>query len=559
MKYSSRPKPVRIRLESGGREHFSLDSLLESFNPADLLSKKKELIRWLSTQQGGVVEQLCLELEQIDFNSENVFQLYKIFFGDYITEKSVTNLKDLLLAWVDIDEYNTNVEFLKPFCYQDAETLVNLYNDEKGRWLEKDWKSVIEKYVLTHYIDSSDEHIHDVVQFKEDIDQPILLYFLGNEYFNNGDYSKSKLYLQIALNHDVKEAKAKLMGLGRLGEVVFVDPPILPINFRKELVQEIIDYCIRNYHKFKVGCTATMMLENYIPSNFEELSEEELSFVEFAFDCCYLRDCSDISEKYEEATKILVIDKDDLLINEKYFIINLIGTNCFEGNSKKIREESRAVLADMNYIPAKYISKGVECKRLDNLKFKQRGIDDQICQLLKNIFYFRGNDNTGDIESEIKDKESVRKIIQDSVSNFDGLHWGSSKDMVKDYFAPGRIPQFNNDEWLFFDFAFDCLTLRRYSGYNEKEPKARGEMSKYENSLLKKEAKFIKYLIRYKDGPSYAKSSAKKELIKLDYLPANYILDQSLSNEILDNVNFRLTNIDRTISNFLKYFLSFRE
>lgn len=383
MKYSSRPKPVRIRLESGGREHFSLDSLLESFNPADLLSQKKELIRWLSTQQGGLVEQLCQELEQIDFNTENVFQLYKIFFGDYITKKSITNLKDLLLTWSGLDEYIANVEFLRPFCYQDAETLVSLYNDEKGKWLEKDWKSIIEKYVLTHYIDGNNEYILDVPQFKEDIDQPILLYFLGNEFFNNGDYSKSKLYLQLALNHGIKEAKAKLKKLSR-----FIDSPILPMNFRKELVQEIIDYCIRNYHKFEVGCDVPKMLEKYRKNNdFKELSEEELSFVEFAFDCCYLRDCSNISEKYEEATQILVIGKDDLLTNEKNFILNFIGTKC---NSRNIREESRAVLAGMNYFPAKYfLDHSLSNEILDNVNFRLTNVDRTISNFLKYFLSFR--------------------------------------------------------------------------------------------------------------------------------------------------------------------------
>ena len=547
MKYSSRPKPVRIRLESGGKEHFSLDSLLENFNPADLLSKKKELIRWLSTQQGEVVEQRCLKLEQIDFNTENVFQLYKIFFGDYLTEKSITNLKDLLLAWVDIDEYNANVEFLKPFCYQDAETLVNLYNDEKGKWLENDWKSIIEKYVLTHYMDSNNDNVA-----KEQIAEPLLLYYLGCEYINTGELPKAKAFLKFAQGLGVKEAEFKYKEISLAKETI--NP--LTKDFNVELIQTIINFCIQNYSN-TVSSAEEMMSMFWRNAAYRkrDLSPDEKKFVEFSFRCCYLMNESNIAYKYDKANELLATNNEDVLKKEKEFIVNLIGSR---SKNKRIKDYCEAFLKQMDYLPAQHLYNIRKDVLLDDEGFSSKFLDDKIRTILVKLFYFRDYDDNHVIESEIIDKEAVRKIIQYAVPKFDGLHWKDSRDMVMDYFAPGRIYHFNNDEWLFFNFAFDCMTLKRFPDYNNKIEKAREKMAKFKNTLLDKEAIFIENLINYMIGPPYRKSPAKKELAKLEYFPAKYLLDNSLKDETLDKVNYRLINVDDEIRYLLRYIFSFR-
>ncbi len=381
MRYHSNPKPVRIRFESGGEEHFSLDSLLACFNPFDIINKKNELLRWLSTQQEEDSKRICKELESIEFNEKNMFTLYKTFFKNYIGEKSIGNLIELLLDWSNEVVYRENFEFLKQFCYADSESLAVLYEDPKGKFLEEDWLPVIEKYVLGHYI------VQDIngIICKEVVDQPLLLYNLGELLLNKENYSEAEMYFQFANQQGVKQAAKRL-----------------------------------------------------------------------------------------KAIRII-----------------------------KKSEEAERLLKDFN-------------------------------------------------------KELVNKIIQYGVSNFKSRHWGSSKKMVMDFYESGNLPKFNDNEWMFFSFTYDCLTLQNYSGYNEKEPEARKKMSKYEKGLLNKEAAFITNLIRFKDGPSYAKSSARAQLFKLDYYPAKYTVDYTLSNPILDNVNFRDTNINLRIRNFLKNMISFR-
>ena len=50
MKLEPKAKPVRIRIKSGGEEHFSLDSLKRNFSVQDLWEavRGKSLSRWLT-------------------------------------------------------------------------------------------------------------------------------------------------------------------------------------------------------------------------------------------------------------------------------------------------------------------------------------------------------------------------------------------------------------------------------------------------------------------------------------------------------------------------------
>ncbi len=576
MKYSSRPKPVRIRLESGGKEHFSLDSLLLCFNPLDLLNKKNELLRWLSSQQGDNVLYIYKEVEQIDFVKDNVFLLYKSFFSEYFVEKNISNFKDLLLSWIDKEKYKRNVCFLKNVCYKDAETLVDLYNDEKGKWLETDWKSIIEKYVLNNYIESENDGVLDVPQCKEYIDQPLLLYFLGTEYFNNGDYSKSKLYLQFALNHGVVNAKDSLKNLALVGEIVNMEPLPLPETFNQELVISIINYCIAHFDKFEEGCKAKDMLGKFNKTKKidVELIEEEFSFVDFAFSCCCLCDYSDISEKYEEATDLLTIFRNDLLVNEKNFIRNLIGVNCFEGDSNEIREKSRSNLSEMNYTPAQYIiGKLKKENKLDGLRFREKSINDQIRVILKNIFYFRGpvSENDTLIQTSVDtglekvDKKLIQNIIQLCVSHYSRLRWASSVALVKsyweDYYMDEKRRALTSEEVEFVDFAFNCCRLCKYSYVPDKYTKAEDYLLvQKKNDVLVNEKLFVVNLIglRLADNMRSVKTRCKNELKKMDYLPAQYI-NNTIADELLENSNFCEMDIDSQISFFLRNIFYFRK
>ena len=96
LKYHSTPKPVRIRIESGGEEHFSLDSLLKCFNPADLLGKRNELLRWLDFQ-GNEGKLISEELRTIEDSHQNDIEVNRAFYNDGIKLQSGEEEHDSLL------------------------------------------------------------------------------------------------------------------------------------------------------------------------------------------------------------------------------------------------------------------------------------------------------------------------------------------------------------------------------------------------------------------------------------------------------------------------------
>ena len=112
MKYNSNPKPVRIRIESGGEEHFSLDSLLCCFNPKDIQGKKNELLRWLEFQgaEGIIISEALCKIE--DFSTD-IFGVYKAFFNQYIKKKHITKIEELYYSWSKEDSSSKNYKFLK--------------------------------------------------------------------------------------------------------------------------------------------------------------------------------------------------------------------------------------------------------------------------------------------------------------------------------------------------------------------------------------------------------------------------------------------------------------
>ena len=69
MRIIAKAKPIRIRIKSGGEEHFSLDSLRQNLNVQDLwpLIKDKRLSRWLmqlgETELAHSVESLINEFK----------------------------------------------------------------------------------------------------------------------------------------------------------------------------------------------------------------------------------------------------------------------------------------------------------------------------------------------------------------------------------------------------------------------------------------------------------------------------------------------------------------
>ena len=64
MKLEPKAKPVRIRIKSGGEEHFNLESLKQNFSVQDLWEavRGKSLSRWLKQQNEMELAETTLNL-----------------------------------------------------------------------------------------------------------------------------------------------------------------------------------------------------------------------------------------------------------------------------------------------------------------------------------------------------------------------------------------------------------------------------------------------------------------------------------------------------------------
>ena len=178
MKLSSRPKPVRIRISMGGKEHTSLESLKENITPQILEFIDGRLQRWLKQQ----------------------------------------NLDSLSDAIDRIKENNRRGEPIK---------LLNIYNKLTGKSHKTllsfvyEWKGDIKsKELLTYYIrnEKSDttviENTLDYISLDEwrEIISPLndsqLDFFLAKEYDKKGELEKSQIIFEkIVERDDCPEAK----------------------------------------------------------------------------------------------------------------------------------------------------------------------------------------------------------------------------------------------------------------------------------------------------------------------------------------------------------------
>lgn len=103
MRLSSTPKPVKVRIVSGGRDHSSLESLRQYFNLDDLAKNEKQVLRWLNTlgEEGKtIVEQLKEKELCFDTPEPNkVFAIYQLFFKQLFEQHEIANADGLMAFW----------------------------------------------------------------------------------------------------------------------------------------------------------------------------------------------------------------------------------------------------------------------------------------------------------------------------------------------------------------------------------------------------------------------------------------------------------------------------
>ena len=183
MKLEPKAKPVRIRIKSGGEEHFSLESLKKNFSVDDLWEAVigKSLSRWLKNQNENVLADKVDEFCKIQNPDDNQYvDFSKLFFED----GTITDSDSLI-------NYYQNKELIKNLYYASKHLLLclsyecgkSIYKSHRHYHKTENWISFFEKKLY---------QIHD------DNDKEECLKFLIALYKDHGDKEKIN-YLQTEL------------------------------------------------------------------------------------------------------------------------------------------------------------------------------------------------------------------------------------------------------------------------------------------------------------------------------------------------------------------------
>lgn len=392
LRYHSTPKPVRIRIESGGEEHFSLDSLLGCFNPEDIIMRKQELLRWLGTQ-GERGKQIKSRLLEIEFCRKNIYRIYKAFFPETEAQKLV----ELYAAWHDSKQYMKNFHFLRAFCLSDGKTIEQLYSAKETRGLEKDWLGIIQTFVQERYIDVNSP---SEIPFMKKIDHPMLFYYLGCLYYEQeNSNNKALMYLKFATKPGDEAVEKRVKRYLK--------------NHTELLLQDLVNFCCQNYRRFNNN--AGVAIHSYFNENNTVNpycnSSAITAIVKFVLDCCEIKTYSPNDRLHQDKkvlssranrAKALFQEHPSPLHKLMLFVLYILQCDVCEDNTIK-NTKCLLKLSVNDYVPAKYIIyHSSKDAFLDENCFRELSSIEKIDFILEHIIFFLPNTIKEKLSTETK-------------------------------------------------------------------------------------------------------------------------------------------------------------
>lgn len=149
MRIIAKAKPIRIRIKSGGEEHFSLDSLRQNLNVQDLwpLIKDNRLSRWLrqlgETELAHSVESLINE----ELDEHAYFYVLELFLKERFDNSQIHDIYSLFGYWHDCEKRTPkNYDSLRKYLlsqYEGAKFIFKQYSEEIS---DGEWWDVFSKY-----------------------------------------------------------------------------------------------------------------------------------------------------------------------------------------------------------------------------------------------------------------------------------------------------------------------------------------------------------------------------------------------------------------------------
>lgn len=145
----AKAKPIRIRIKSGGEEHFSLDSLRQNLNVEDLwpLIKDNRLSRWLrqlgETELAHSVESLINE----EPDEHAYFYVLKLFLKERFDNSQIHDIYSLFEYWHDCEKRTPkNYDSLRKYLLSKYEGAKFIFKQYPKEFSDGEWWDVFSKF-----------------------------------------------------------------------------------------------------------------------------------------------------------------------------------------------------------------------------------------------------------------------------------------------------------------------------------------------------------------------------------------------------------------------------
>lgn len=149
MRIIAKAKPIRIRIKSGGEEHFSLDSLRQNLNVQDLwpLIKDNRLSRWLrqlgETELAHSVESLINE----ELDEHAYFYVLKLFLKERFDNSQIHDIYSLFGYWHDCEKRTPkNYDSLRKYLLSQYEGAKFIFKQYANEFSDGEWWDVFSKF-----------------------------------------------------------------------------------------------------------------------------------------------------------------------------------------------------------------------------------------------------------------------------------------------------------------------------------------------------------------------------------------------------------------------------
>ena len=363
MRIIAKAKPIRIRIKSGGEEHFSLDSLRQNLNVQDLwpLIKDKRLSRWLmqlgETELAHSVESLINE----ELDEHAYFYVLKLFLKERLDNSQIHDIYSLFECWHDCEKRTSkNYDSLRKYLlskYEGAKFISKQYPEELS---DGEWWNVFCK-------------------FQNDED-PDFLFAQGKLAFDGFTKSDGSNFKDIILGIKLIEKAAELQNQKA---VDFVNSNTFGAARKRAMltpeVKEKIDNLICRWKNDKIGfITKKTAYDEEIVRDVKKLLQEFTSLWRTSVMFDWESVTAEAEAKYDD------LDESDVFFKERKFVLDLVRYSY----SKEIPDLFVKLAKDYHYPLAQYMIHRPIANRIDGFAFAKTSFSNQLGFIVDHLFKY---------------------------------------------------------------------------------------------------------------------------------------------------------------------------